>query len=161
MARPLVKFCRSSCIILSAGEKGFGGEQQKIAATSKVRSLSKNAPGSGTKTLRLAANTFDKIYKLYGKPCAHDLYVRSTSNDANLFWFVGKLARQIDPGRCVGSVVPTLQEAVLSHKRLILEYAQSLRPQNLGGPFSKCLEVWVADGNSEMEVVQNKVRVPI
>jgi hypothetical protein len=144
---------------LSAGEKGFGGQQQKVSA-GKVRSLSKNAPGSGTKALRLAANTFDKIYKLYGKPCALDLYVRSPANDANLFWFVGKLARQMDPGNCVGSVVPTLQEAVLSHKRLILEYAQSLRPQNLGGPFSKCLEVWVADGNSEMEVVQNKVGTP-
>ncbi len=144
---------------LSAIEKGFGGEQQKKAiGTGKVRSISRNAPGSGTKTLRAAANTFDKIYKKYGKTCAHDLYVRSPSNDANTFWFVGKLARQIDEDQCAGPAVPTLQEAVLSHKRLILEYAQTLRPQNLGGPFSKSLEVWVADGNSEMEVVQNKVR---
>eukprot|EP00957_Ditylum_brightwellii_P060780 4614606-Ditylum_brightwellii.AAC.1 len=49
-------------------------------------------------------------------------------------------------------------EAVLSQKRLILEYAKNqLRPQNLGGPYSKNLELWMAPGDSEMDAVQNKV----
>jgi hypothetical protein len=57
------------------------------------------------------------------------------------------------------AVVPTPQEAVTSQKRLILEYAKrELRPQNMGGPYyEKALELWLAPGNSEMDVVQNKV----
>ena len=56
------------------------------------------------------------------------------------------------------SVVPTPHEAVTSQKRLILEYAKrELRPQNMGGPYEKALEVWLAPGNSEMDVVQNKI----
>ena len=163
--RPLFA-CSSHSVELRLSA-GFGGAQnnssgnskaqKKSLDTTKVRTISKNSPGAGTKPLRTAANTFDKIYKQHGKPCAHDLYVRSPLNDASTFWFVGKIARQIDESQCSGTTVPTLQEAVLSHKRLILEYAQTLRPQNLGGPFSKGLEVWTAPGNSELDVVQNKV----
>jgi hypothetical protein len=56
------------------------------------------------------------------------------------------------------AVVPTPQEAVTSQKRLILEYAKrELRPQNMGGPYyEKALELWLAPGNSEMDVVQTK-----
>lgn len=58
----------------------------------------------------------------------------------------------------MGSVYPTEEEAILSQKRLILEYAKNqLRPQNMGGPYSKNLELWTAPGDSEMDVAQNKV----
>lgn len=123
--------------------------------------------GSGTKVLADAANNFDRIRKLFGKDATTDVYVRSPLNDASTFWFVGKVIRMIegdamggkDVGdELVGSAYPTEEEAIVSQKRLILEYAKNqLRPQNLGGPYAKNLELWSAPGDSEMDVVQNKV----
>lgn len=57
-----------------------------------------------------------------------------------------------------GTNVPTTMETILSQKRLIFEYAKNqLRPQNFGGPYSKELEIWFAPGDTEMDVVQNKI----
>mmetsp|Transcript_48506 Transcript_48506/g.56695 ORF Transcript_48506/g.56695 Transcript_48506/m.56695 type:complete len:258 (+) Transcript_48506:35-808(+) len=131
---------------------GFGSVAP--SRSSKARSVSGNA-GSGAKPLRIAANTFDEISKKYGQPCVNDVYVRSPKNDKQLCWFVGKVARRLD--ETVGTSLPTVEEAILSQKRLILEYAKQLRPQNLGGAFAKNLELWYGPGNSELEVVQNKV----
>mmetsp|Transcript_37452 Transcript_37452/g.68806 ORF Transcript_37452/g.68806 Transcript_37452/m.68806 type:complete len:126 (+) Transcript_37452:702-1079(+) len=63
----------------------------------------------------------------------------------------------------LAGIYPTESEAILSQKRLILEYAKNeLRPQNMGGPYAKNLELWSAPGDSEMDVVQNKVTlVPV
>lgn len=45
--------------------------------------------------------------------------------------------------KLTGTCYPTEEEAILSQKRLILEYAKNqLRPQNMGGPYSKKLELW-------------------
>jgi len=91
------------------------------------------------------------------------VYVRSPLNDESAFWFVGKVIRMIEEGgddnnELAGTVYPTEAEAIVSQKRLILEYAKNqLRPQNMGGPYSKNLELWSAPGDSEMDVVQNKV----
>lgn len=124
---------------------------------SQVRSVS-GFTGSGTKPLRVAANTFDRLRKEYDKDCLNDVYVRSPLNDESTYWFVGKIARCLEKQDCQGTCVPTPQEAVLSQKRLILEYAKrELRPQNLGGPYEKALELWLAPGDSEMDTVQNKV----
>ena len=42
-------------------------------------------------------------------------------------------------------------------KRLILEYAKNqLRPQNMGGPSVRNLKLWMAPGDLDMNVVQNK-----
>ena len=126
----------------------------------EVRSVS-GYTGSGTKPLRIAANTFDEIRKKYEKEGTTDVYVRSPLNDETTFWFAGKLARRIDPNdnKLEGLSIPTESEAAISQKRLILEYAKNqLRPQNFGGPFGKDLELWLAPGDSEMDVVQNKVR---
>ena len=100
--------------------------------------------------LRKAANLFDAIRKEHGVADAcSDVYVRSPSNSATTFWYVGKIAY------CRGA---TAQQAALSQKRLIFEYSKlELRPQNLAGPFSKDLELWLAPGDSEMDTVQNKV----
>ena len=79
------------------------------------------------------------------------MYVRSPLNDESTFWFVGKVIRMIedegsvadgssnaDDNVLVGSVYPTENEALISQKRLILEYAKNqLRPQNMGGPYCK------------------------
>ena len=141
----------------SSGGSGFGSPSSTSANNNKVRSVSGFA-GSGTKPLRVAANTFDRLRKEYDKECCHDVYVRSPLNDESTFWFVGKIARCIDEQRLEGSSVPTPEEAVLSQKRLILEYAKrELRPQNMGGPYEKALEIWLAPGDSELDTVQNKV----
>uniref|UniRef100_A0A7S4JGX6 Plastid lipid-associated protein/fibrillin conserved domain-containing protein n=1 Tax=Odontella aurita TaxID=265563 RepID=A0A7S4JGX6_9STRA len=137
---------------------GFGGGKSENNKP-KTRTVS-GFTGSGTKALRNAANTFDDIRKQYGKDATSDLYMRSPLNDKDTFWFVGKVVRRMDLNdkNMEGSSVPTEFEAVLSQKRLIIEYAKNeLRPQNFGGPYSKELEVWLAPGDSEMEVVTNKV----
>ena len=42
----------------------------------------------------------------------------------------------------VGTVHPTEEEAVVSQKRLILEYARNqLRPQNMGGMYTQNLKL--------------------
>lgn len=143
-----------------ANKKGFGFSSASIRASSShnKRSISGNAVGSGTKALRDAANTYDHLHSLYGKACVTDLYVRSPLNDPSIYWFVGKVARRLDDNHRVGSTNPTELDAVLSQKRIILEWAKiHLRPQNFGGSYSKQLEIWMAPGDSEMDVVQNKV----
>ena len=153
-----------------SSSKGAGSS---IDAT-KVRSVS-GYTGSGTKVLATAANNFDRIRKLFGKTATTDVYVRSPLNDESVFWFVGKVIRMITDEEAqeegggnnnsdtledelVGTVYPTEVEAILSQKRLILEYAKNqLRPQNMAGPYSSALELWSAPGDSEMDVVQNKV----
>lgn len=134
---------------------GFGSSPTVASKNVKSRSVS-GYTGSGTKPLRVAANTFDRLRKEFGTECLNDVYIRSPLNDATTFWFVGKVARCLkDPQ---GSVIPTCQEAVVSQKRLILEYSKrQLRPQNMGGPYGKSLEIWLAPGDSEMSVVQNKI----
>lgn len=163
------------------GGGGFGGATKKnsskavVLDPSKVRSVS-GYTGSGTKVLATAANNFDRIRKLFGKTATTDVYVRSPLNDESVFWFVGKVIRMITDeeaeadvnsnwrpnttteNELVGTVYPTEAEAILSQKRLILEYAKNqLRPQNMGGPYSSALELWSAPGDSEMDVVQNKI----
>lgn len=153
------------------GGGGFGSKPSASARAdpSKTRTVS-GYTGSGTKVLASAANNFDRIRKLYGKEATTDVYVRSPLNDETVFWFVGKVIRMIEVDgneggehELAGEVHPTESEAILSQKRLILEYAKNqLRPQNMGGPYSKNLELWSAPGDSEMDVVQNKIDlVPI
>ena len=163
------------------GGGGFGSgaatkKKSSSIDTTKVRSVS-GYTGSGTKVLATAANNFDRIRKLFGKTATTDVYVRSPLNDESVFWFVGKVIRMItdeeakqeegggnnnndtpSENELVGTVYPTEVEAILSQKRLILEYAKNqLRPQNMAGPYSSALELWSAPGDSEMDVVQNKV----
>ena len=153
----------------STSGSGFGSSTttSKSSPTQSTRSVS-GYTGSGTKPLRIAANTFDAIRQKYGKEACTDVYVKSPLNDPLICWFVGKVARRIqtdvngedistDP-KYTGSTIPTEMDAVISQKRLILEYAKNqLRPQNLGGPYAKDLELFIAPGDSEMDSVQNKV----
>eukprot|EP00545_Synedropsis_sp_CCMP1620_P003436 CAMPEP_0119008622 /NCGR_PEP_ID=MMETSP1176-20130426/3826_1 /TAXON_ID=265551 /ORGANISM="Synedropsis recta cf, Strain CCMP1620" /LENGTH=270 /DNA_ID=CAMNT_0006960987 /DNA_START=18 /DNA_END=828 /DNA_ORIENTATION=- len=149
------------------GGGGFGSSSADASNAnnnSKVRSVS-GYQGSGTKPLRIAANTFDALRQEYGEDACHDIYVRSPLNDASTFWFVGKVARCMDITKLESSsttvaIIPTPHDAVISQKRLILEYAKrQLRPQNMGGPFSEGLELWIAasSGDREMDAVQNKI----
>jgi hypothetical protein len=133
----------------SASGGGFGAAP-KASDDGKVRSVSGFA-GSGTKPLRVAANTFDRLQEEYGKDSTSDVYCKSPANDPELFWFVGKVV--IRP-----NTAATPEQAVIAQKRLILEYAKrELRPQNLGGKYASSLELWLAPGDSEMDAVQNKI----
>ena len=146
----------------SSGGGGFGASTKSKAPKTRVVT---GYTGSGTKVLADAANNFDRLAKLHGKQAIVDVYVRSPLNDVKTFWFVGKVIRHIqadgndtDDDELDGAIYPTPTEAILSQKRLILEYAKNqLRPQNFGGKYSEGLELWSAPGNSEMDVVQNKV----
>jgi len=144
----------------ASGSGGFGSSSGSSSTKSgKVRSVS-GYTGSGTKPLRAATITFDAIRKDCQKEAISDLYMRSPLNDEHVFWFVGKTVRRIDldDEEMKGASIPTEFEAVISQKRLIIEYAKNqLRPQNFGGPYAKNLEIWVAPGDSELDVVQNKV----
>jgi hypothetical protein len=134
----------------SIGGSGGGFGAKTVNVNNKVRSVSGHR-GSGERPLRQAANTFDEIRKQYGAESTHDVYCRSPLNQIDTFWFVGKIA--VRP-----NTAATPEQAILSQKRLILEYAKrELRPQNLGGKYSSSLEVWLAPGDSEMDAVQNKI----
>lgn len=145
----------------SGGGFGGGGIAARDGAP-KTRAISGHTKGSGTKPLREAANTFDALVKQSpgNNDAVADVYVRSPRNNPELMWFVGKVARCVDENELRGGAgsTPTFRDAVLSQKRVILEYAsRELRPQNLGGPYAKDLELWTAPGNSEMDCVQNRV----
>jgi hypothetical protein len=140
------------------GGAGFGTASASKKTSSlanklqgKVRTVS-GFSGSGTKPLRQAANTFDDIRKTHGKEACFDIYCKSPLDDPYRLWFVGKIA-------VVPNTGATPDQAVLSQKRIILEYAKrELRPQNLGLPkYADTLELWLAPGDSELECVQNKI----
>ena len=140
------------------GGAGFGTASASKKTSSlanklqgKVRTVS-GFSGSGTKPLRQAANTFDDIRKTHGKEACFDVYCKSPLDDPYRLWFVGKIA-------VVPNTGATPDQAVLSQKRIILEYAKrELRPQNLGLPkYADTLELWLAPGDSELECVQNKI----
>lgn len=134
----------------TAGSGGGFGAAPKSNSDGKVRSVSGFA-GSGTRPLRVAANTFDRLREEYGKDYTSDVYCKSPSNDPELLWFVGKVNYR-------PNTAATPEQAVIAQKRLILEYAKrELRPQNLGGKYASALELWLAPGDSEMDAVQNKI----
>jgi hypothetical protein len=133
----------------SSTRGGFGAPKKEKDLSNKLRSVSSQHAGAGSKPLRQAALAFDRIRKELGKEACQDVYVRSPLNSATTFWFVGKVAFESGSDGVA---------ACLSQKRLILEYSmQHLRPQNLGGKYASALELWLAPPDSEMDVAQNKV----
>lgn len=135
----------------SKSGSGFGAPPPAAPLQGKVRTLS-GFSGSGTKPLRAAANTFDAIRSKHGKEACWDLYCKSPLDHPQRLWFVGKIA-------VLPHTAATPEQAVISQKRIILEYAKrELRPRNLGLPkYADTLELWLAPGDSEMDCVQNKV----
>ena len=137
----------------AGGGGGFGASSKLPSENKKLRSLSSGQAGSGTKALRKAANTFDALRKAGGSEACNDVYVRAPLNSPTTYWFVGKIAVTTPSAKAFCN-------AAIAQKRLILEYSkQELRPQNLGGQYSQNLELWLAPGDSEMDVVQNKINL--
>ena len=79
--------------------------------------------------------------------CINDVYVRNPQLSS--YWFVGKVARCFPV---------SLQKAVARQWNLIEEHATRLRPIELGRCFGTC-EIWVAPGDSEIEMSQNNPNV--
>ena len=87
--------------------------------------------------------------------------MRSPLNSPTTFWYVGKVAFGPDDSSD-GTSSDGAVSACLSQKRVILEYSrQQLRPQNMDGKYAAALELWLAPGDSEMDVVQNKVSLQL
>lgn len=93
--------------------------------------------------MRQHQNFFD-IREAGGKEMTNDIYVPEPNSD--IFWFVGKIARVSDV---------TVEQAVARQWPLIEQHAANLRPIELF-PSRGHLELWVAPGDSEMEVAYNK-----
>jgi hypothetical protein len=131
---------------------------KKVRKNSSSSDSDNSKSGFGSPNTAAASSLQGKIRAVSGKSAGagekpHDVYVRSPDNSRTTFWFVGKIARDTSV-----TVVPTPTQAILSQKRIILEYAkQRLRPQNFGGKYAATLELWLAPADSEMNVVQNKV----
>uniref|UniRef100_A0A7S3KW06 Uncharacterized protein n=1 Tax=Amphora coffeiformis TaxID=265554 RepID=A0A7S3KW06_9STRA len=154
----------------SAGGGGFGKAPAADAAKSSSSAGTvipfSGHSGSGTKALRKVANQFDAIRKEHGVSACRDVYVRSPLHSASTFWFVGKIA-------CVPTTLadnddtdnnavdaPHFVQTSLLLKRIILEYSKDqLRPQAMGGKYASALELWLAPGDSEMDVATNKVNL--
>ena len=141
----------------TGGAGGFGNSRTVAPLSKKkLRSVSSSHAGAGSKPLRQAALAFDRIRKAYGVEACRDVYVRSPLNSPTTFWYVGKVA--FEPNSSVTTAENGGIGACLSQKRVILEYSrQQLRPQNMSGKYAATLELWLAPGDSEMDVVQNKV----
>ncbi len=92
-------------------------------------------------------HNFSAIRQAGGPDMTNDVYVRAPGCDT--FWFVGKVARISDI---------SIEKAVARQYGLIEEHASRLRPLELY-PESGSLEIWVAPGDSEMDVAYNRPSV--
>ncbi|GAX27290.1 hypothetical protein FisN_23Lh142 [Fistulifera solaris] len=86
---------------------------------------------------------FLAIREAAGKELTNDVYVREPKSET--FWFAGKVARVTDV---------TVEQAVARQWPLIEMHAGNLRPIELF-PSRGALEIWIAPGDSEMEVAYN------
>lgn len=91
-----------------------------------------------------AHQTFLAIRESGGKEMTNDIYVRDPESD--VFWYVGKIARISDV---------SLEQCVARQWPMIEKHASHLRPLELF-PKRGRLEIWVAPGDSEMEVAYNR-----
>ena len=91
--------------------------------------------------------TFTAIRDAGGPEITNDIYVRSSESDT--FWFIGKVARISDV---------SIEKAIARQYPLIEEHAARLRPMELY-PKKGSLEIWIAPGDSEMDVAYNRPNV--
>lgn len=166
--------CTSRSLPLRMGQ-GFASSSPRDSSPSQSKQQQRTGY-TGAKALRQSANRYDKFRQQTvvskqeeeGPNNVHkkkllsdyhrDIYARSPLNSPTTFWFVGKV--MLDPQYTRASNA-LFSSAILSHKRLILDYTKNqLRPQNFALPkYQNTLELWFAPGDSEMDVVQNKIQL--
>jgi hypothetical protein len=87
---------------------------------------------------------FNTMRPVIGKDLVHDVYVRDPKND--VFWYVGKVCRVSDV---------TVEQCVARQWNLIENHASNLRQRDLF-PGRGQLQIWVAPGDSELQVAYNR-----
>ena len=127
-------------------DKGRGLELIKKTRKTVHRTVA----GRYARLLSAKSLLFEKL-RSQGVPTTYDIYVKASTNTT--FWFVGKLNH--DDSKI------SARAALRQELPLILEYAKSLRPKELSGPYAINfeLEVFTTPGNNEMNVAQNKVNL--
>lgn len=90
---------------------------------------------------------FESIKTVAGKELINDVYARDP--DSETFWFVGKIAHVTD--------VP-LEKAIARQWSMIEEHSARLRPAELYPKWGQ-LELWVAPGDSELDVAYCKPEI--
>lgn len=97
--------------------------------------------------LQKQRDNYESMKAVGGKDIANDVYAKDPEDDT--FWFVGKIAR-------VGDV--TVERAMARLWPMIEEHAARLRPVELYPKWGK-LELWVAPGDSEIDVAYCKPEI--
>ena len=92
-----------------------------------------------------SSNNYHSIRTVGGIECVNDVYARHPTHLPDLFWYIGKMAR------CDGTV--SMKRSVSRQWNLMEEHACRLRPVELGRAFG-VLEIWLARGDSEVEMSQ-------
>ncbi|KAL7435695.1 hypothetical protein ACHAXH_002717 [Discostella pseudostelligera] len=90
---------------------------------------------------------FENIKAVAGKELTNDIYARDPNMDT--FWYVGKVAHVSD--------VP-IDKAIARQWSMIEEHSARLRPAELYPKWGK-LELWVAPGDSELDVAYCKPEI--
>lgn len=108
--------------------------------------------GTYSRILQSRCETFEKMQNnVKMKPFSfYDIYARCKGDE--VCWFIGKVSHYPDINH---------NSAFAAIEVLLLEYARSLRPKELGSfsSVNKELELWYALGNTEMAVAQNKINL--
>jgi len=122
--------------ILDEGEEE--DEEEMVAAPPDMKYVPRNV-------VRQNKN-FQSIRDVGGPEMTNDVYVPEPDSDEGVMWFVGKVARTSDV---------SVEQAVARQWPLIVQHAANLRPIELY-PHRTTLEIWVAPGDSELEVAYNR-----
>lgn len=96
------------------------------------------------RNIKRAHENFLAIRKAGGKLLTNDVYVRDPNTD--VFWYSGKVAKVSDV---------SIEDCISRQWPMIERHAMNLRPLELY-PIRGRLEIWVAPGDSELEVAYNR-----
>lgn len=134
--------------------KGFGTPTNNVESLLAVLQPTRNGfhrklEGQYSVLLSQRSEVFEKMKaeRMDQEFAIHDIYARLSNSDT--FWFIGKVGHYPNV---------TMNEAFFAVEVMLIEYAKTLRPAELGHPAASIhdVELWHAPGNSEMLVAQNK-----
>ena len=98
-----------------------------------------------TRNVMRQNQNYMKLRQVGGEEITNDVYIPEPDSGGE-FWFVGKIARISDV---------SVEQAVARQWPLIVNHGANLRPVELY-PHRAKLEVWVAPGDSELDVAYNR-----
>mmetsp|Transcript_27102 Transcript_27102/g.45391 ORF Transcript_27102/g.45391 Transcript_27102/m.45391 type:complete len:229 (-) Transcript_27102:227-913(-) len=138
---------------MMAAGKGFGVAKKVEVGELSIKPTRATAHrkvlGQYAKILAKESNEFDIINgKTEEEKTILDIYARLEQSE--ICWFIGKIAHSNDMDS---------ETAMQYRAERMKEYAKSLRPKELASPSALDfpLQLWYAQGNTEMSVAQNKI----